>query len=305
MFTVPRCLVWALASLAAAARNAVSPNTYCAGAKHQRVTSGKPTFSVPAEIVDVGTRLFGARELESLIRGTKAMTFSWALGNTTIYSLRGDHTEFCSAVLSYNFRSDIAAGSTVVDVGANIGDTSIQIHQLNPRARIVALEPVPTSYFYLRWNLLANHVPVLSESDFTGDSGLLEGGVLPLHAGATADGRNIAMVYGQRYSKNARVQNGPTSQVSANVTSYELPKLLKALGAREKAIPLLKVDCEGCEFEVLPQMQRAGALDFVERIVGEIHAPPTHGGPCSKISKLMHLGGVRSNLPIFSILREP
>ena len=122
----------------------------------------------------MGTRLFGTAGLEGLLRQTKATTFSWALGNATLYSQRRDRTEFCTAVQDYSFAGGLPAGAPIVDVGANIGDTAIQLHQLNPKAFIVALEPVPSSYLFLRWNLLSNQVPRLRESDMF----LRPGGVL-------------------------------------------------------------------------------------------------------------------------------
>ena len=69
--------------------------------------------------------------------------------------------------------------------------------------------------------------------------------------------------------KNAMMAMGPAAGAEA-VGSYDILKLLKPLG---RHIPLLKIDCEGCEFEVLPRLQEAGVLSGVDRIVGEIHAP--------------------------------
>ena len=259
----------AMAAVFTAVAAAATPASHCVP-----YVQSRPSYSsVPTEIRDVGMRLFGTQQLKALLRRTKATTFSWAQGNTTLYSQRSDHTEFCTGVHNYNFSGGIAAGATVIDLGANIGDTSIQLHKLNPTANIVALEPVPITYFYLRWNLMVNKVPLLRKGYFNGHTG----GVLPLHAGATADGRNIAMDFNAAYSKNAKEIVGSAAPGFANASSYNIPTLLKVLGAR-RHIPLLKIDCEGCEFEVLPQLEGAGVLDHVDRIVGEIHAPWTRGG---------------------------
>ena len=48
-----------------------------------------------------------------------------------------------------------------IDVGANIGFFTIALSRLLPRAVVVALEPSPTTFFYLRWNLWLNRVPLL------------------------------------------------------------------------------------------------------------------------------------------------
>jgi len=129
-----------------------------------------------------------------------------------------------------------------------------------------AQEPAARTYVYLCWNLALNGVPVLDEGAFR------EGraGVLPLHAGATANGRNVSIAMDPRYSKNAQTvdTSGPGHRV---VRTVALPAYLAGLGA---AAPLavLKLDCEGCEFEVLPELERSGVLARAGRVVGELHA---------------------------------
>jgi FkbM family methyltransferase len=55
------------------------------------------------------------------------------------------------------------SGSTFVDVGANIGTTTVTALRQHGFAHAVALEPAPSNFFLLRLNLVANEV----ESDVT------------------------------------------------------------------------------------------------------------------------------------------
>ena len=80
----------------------------------------------------------------------------------------------------------------VVDIGCNIGDFSISAWKQNPRLHILCLEPMPVTYAFLIWNLLANGVPHLAPNAF-GVAGAA-GGVLPLRAAVTADGRYYAQI---------------------------------------------------------------------------------------------------------------
>lgn len=244
---------------------------FCLHTQSQR----RVDLEVPPSVRALGVSLFGTQKLGALLRQSRANTFTWAHGNVTLYALQRDHTEFCTG-LSYDFRGGIAPGATVLDIGGNIGDTAIQMNALNPRANIIALEPVPISFFFLRWNLEANRVPLLQRSDFEGAAdgeSHPRGGVLPLHAGATADGRNISLNVNTRFTKNARaVEPGRADQSAFHSTTWEIPKLLDTFRIRER-LPLLKIDCEGCEAEVLPALQSSGAIERVDRIVGEVHAP--------------------------------
>ena len=76
-------------------------------------------------------------------------------------------------------------GRIIVDVGCNLGDFSIAAWQHNPDLHILCLEPMPVTYLYLRWNLHANGVALLTPAKF-GAPGQ-PGGVLALQAAATAD----------------------------------------------------------------------------------------------------------------------
>ena len=172
----------------------------------------------------------------------------------------------------------------VVDVGCNLGDFSIAAWKQNPRLHILCLEPMPVTYVFLRWNLLANRVPLLSAQSF-GAPHARRGGVLALQSAVTADGREVVVEYSPLMSgfgvTSASAERGvlgsfvlpaTRSGVHANTTratvgSLELDRFLKARGVRR--LRMLKMDCEGCEHEVIPRMR--DLLRRTATFTGELH----------------------------------
>ena len=148
----------------------------------------------------------------------------------------------------------LPSGAIALDIGANIGDTALQLHLLSPGLRIISLEPVPITFWYMFWNLHANGVPVFSHLDeFISSHG---GGVLALNSGATADGRNLSMAVNLRRTKSSAVvshgshlsrlnsqaaiaHDGIWRQVT--VATHSLTTLLKSLGLANVPLSLLKV----------------------------------------------------------------
>ena len=121
--------------------------------------------------------------------------------------------------------------------------------------------------------------------------------MLALLGGASSDGRNLTFVWSRARSKGAmalpdaqagygvrakalvaaqkeltlfqrRAQGARTLQVP----TWRLSSLLNTLGVHGP-LPVLKIDCELCEYEVLPELRASGVLNRTERIIGELHPP--------------------------------
>ena len=195
------------------------------------------------------------------------------------------------------------AASVVVDCGANIGSFAIAAWLTNRDTRVVALEPMPVTYIFLRWNLLLNHVPTLGVSAGSPLPSLssplpTQAGVLPLLAPATADGRPVSLEYSPTVSQNgitdASFQHGTlpknsdydvqspgdsnyirqanTFRRTRRVASVDLAAWLQ-----ERRVPyrtplcFLKLDCEGCEHEVVPRLNRTSVLKKARHVAAEVH----------------------------------
>jgi len=140
----------------------------------------------------------------------------------------------------------------VIDIGANIGIFSIYLAKRFPLTKIYAFEPLPTSFHFLCKNLEENQVL----------------NVVPIPLAITADRRRMHL-YGAKDNlggANSYVYSANTSYEIAEVSSITLDDIFKLLDLN--AIKMLKIDCEGGEYEILPN---AKCLKSIEYLVGEFH----------------------------------
>ena len=118
----------------------------------------------------------------------------------------------------------------VVDIGANLGDSPIYF-ALNNAKKVIALEPYPYSYNIALKNIKANN---------------LEDNVILLNAGYGQDGT---------IKINPDFKNDTGSDLKSfddgvNINTYSLKTLLSDYHI-DKAV--LKMDCEGCEYNLLKE----------------------------------------------------
>lgn len=144
----------------------------------------------------------------------------------------------------------LAAGAVVVDIGAHVGGPSIYLAKRFPKARIIALEPSAANFARLQRNIAANKVH----------------NVIAVHSAVTGDGRDVLL------AGNPALATGGYSILKTDtqreiVPSLALADIFRLYGIDR--IALLKVDCEGAEYEIL---EAAGdLLARVELLVGEFH----------------------------------
>lgn len=147
--------------------------------------------------------------------------FKGALNNGDVASIFGD---IC-------YKADVN-GKTVIDIGANIGDTAIYFC-LNNAERVVAIEPFPYSYKYAKFNVIANNMIDKIEI---------------LNAG-----------YGKDSEVNIKDKKSTASdiiEISDNgkkINTYSLGTLINMCALNNKDDLILKMDCEGCEYNLLDE----------------------------------------------------
>jgi len=149
----------------------------------------------------------------------------------------------------------IQDGWIVVDIGAAIGDFSIYAAYGNPHAVIYAYEPLPGSYQLLLKNLRLNGIE----------------NVLPFQEAVWSHSGDLLLDLSAR--EPLKVTSGKISAVYVKTECVTVPSLsLKDLLIREKIdkINLLKLDCEGAEYEILMKTP-SDVLKRIERIVMEYH----------------------------------
>jgi len=158
----------------------------------------------------------------------------------------------------------------MLDIGSNIGTQAIMAAKFHHRSQVIALEPSPASYFYLRWNMHLNGVRLLKESEVSKDG---PSGILALNTAATRDGRTVSLQFPEDFDSEQVTTSflQHRRMIHVDVQSTTLPILLNKY--RINTINVFKIDCEGCEHEVLPAIADRYICDRkrLQRIEGELH----------------------------------
>ena len=166
--------------------------------------------------------------------------------NGAVYGVFADH--------EYNFLSPFE-GSTVIDVGANIGDSALYFI-CSGADNVIALEPYPFSYKMAGYNLQSNNV---NERVMLLNSGYGHNEVVNV---------TKSQANGSKPLKN----NGDSTSESMEVPTYSLKELLSL--SNGDGTLLLKMDCEGCEYNLMHEDSEV--LSRFSRIIIEYHYGPQH-----------------------------
>lgn len=288
-----RLLVLALVASAAAlrvrdAQLGVDPQK-CPGA-------GGGHAEVPAQLWDLGVKLLGSKEKLTALAAATHPPCSIKIGGFDVQfvmpaddewgvkGLEKEHGEGGGDV--YGMRRMSETG-VMVDIGANIGDTAILAAKLRPKMQVIAFEPVPPTYFYMLWNMHLNNVAPLSAEDL-GKPG--KAGVLALNE-VVGDGHTDMKVKWPEPSEGSLTWSATThDKFRGNfsnekmVHSEDLPKLLKQHDVT--SVDFLKLDCEGCEYFVVPMLHDLVAdKDKLKHLALEAHPgiiEGTNDGPMRK-----------------------
>merc|ERR1719198_1329399 len=136
----------------------------------------------------------------------------------------------------------------MIDVGGNYGMVSIAAYKkYENHLRVISVEPIPTTFFFLKWNLFINGVPDVEESTLGQKSA--PPGVFALNRGADAsDGEDLHFCYDPKSSMNSRVCGCKQGEEHCLVVPRVTVDSLADMFGNEESIAMVKMDCEGCEF---------------------------------------------------------
>jgi FkbM family methyltransferase len=145
-------------------------------------------------------------------------------------------------------------GDIVVDIGAHVGMFSIFVAKRYPFVKVYAFEPIRSNFEHLRQNLARNDVA----------------NVEAFNLALTQDGRELRM--GGLLDKNSGGMTAHSRTLSEpKETDYVVRSTtLKSVFDEHEiaACKLLKIDCEGSEYEILMNFPY---LDRIEHLRGEFH----------------------------------
>lgn len=142
----------------------------------------------------------------------------------------------------------------VVDVGAFIGDSALYFAKEGAK-QVIAFEPIPELHALACKNVKKNNCTHRVEV------------------------RNCAVSdkYGTETLNVNPYWPGVSSQVQKNKLTYASSvksEPLDAIIAELNDVALLKMDCEGMEYVLIPYAHKENALSHVEQICLEVHGPP-------------------------------
>lgn len=238
-----------------------------------------------------GIRLLGEQGLVEFLGRCVSLRSTFASHAVTIWGDGLDAIGHRGAVKEqandvYNLKKccfGLGNNAWIADFGSNLGATAVHMRILAPRSRIVAVEPSPWNYILLRLNFVQN---------FPRD--VLDGRTTPMQGGLAP---SFGMMHGSHFFGNAWAsrrddifQNGsfikgsPSDwalRASTEVGRFEAPLMTLPWILSTLKVPrfdLMKLDCEGCEWEVVLDGIVGGYWsNVVGRMIGELHALCQHG----------------------------
>jgi FkbM family methyltransferase len=144
---------------------------------------------------------------------------------------------------------EIKAGDTVIDIGGNIGAFVLFAAGRAPNVKIYSYEPFPANAEYLRRNIAASKLEnvFVAEKAVAGDPG------------------RRSLRVDDSWVRHSLGENGPEGGgLTVNCTS--LDDIIKEV----KHCDLLKIDCEGGEYEIFYRCQPE-TLRSIDKVICEYH----------------------------------
>ena len=121
----------------------------------------------------------------------------------------------------------------VLDVGANIGDSSIYF-AINGAKRVISIEPFPYTYSYLERNIRIN-------------SNEIGGRILAINAGISDENKVVRLGDDYTSGVGSTLLGESSGKGNVEIPVYTLEYVTNKYNLFENII--LKMDCEGCEYE--------------------------------------------------------
>ncbi len=198
-----------------------------------------------------------------------------------LFPMEGNYCYKFSTIRNFLELTQQPPVSRIVDVGANIGDISLLMHEYFPAARIFGFEAVP-EYLELARQRTAHvreialfHRAVTCQHLFRDDLGTCsrdtreELRILKGQPSAGPGWLGGSMVVAADHELANRPEGVPGfEQLNIAVEPITLAEILTLTGVRE--LDLLKMDCEGCEHSAIGGAPTE-VLQRIRFIVGEYH----------------------------------
>jgi FkbM family methyltransferase len=177
----------------------------------------------------------------------------------------------------------LSGDGVVVDVGANVGFTSIFLASLNPRLRVEGFEPLKLNYEKALRNVAVN--PGMEQRVRLFNYGLFsEDGSQTITSPVGHRGMS-SIVFDRRESADTQVQ-------VESVSMRRGSDVLREVGERNPGCRIaMKVDCEGSEYAIFQDLVDSGALSAVDFVVMEWHRLSNRPAAVDSLRELLLANG--------------
>ena len=210
--------------------------------------------------------LNGMNNVDLYLRGeTVILNF---LGRTLMFDGALEDGDLSGVFFLEQYAQIKPAGKVVIDIGANIGDSAIYFAS-RLADRVIGLEPFPQTYELAKHNV---HINNLDET------------ITILNLAIASDERIVFVDSDAKDTAGKTPLKTIYSPSDKNWTSVPTITLDKLFDLYKLSEAILKIDCEGCEFEVIPTLNSEISAK-IPCIIMEYHADPN-----SIIEKLQSLG---------------
>lgn len=248
-------------------------NTLRALEEHSGEKACQPTFDSALGLDGLPklAQSLGLPDAQSLINSSRVRRFrlganvikrSSKLISITLYSHREDKMIDLLEKEAFRDVYDLASRTTegdLLDIGGHIGLTSLLFHKRHPDAQIYVFEPAPLSFFYLALNVIKNSAKPSKLKLF--------------NRALSADGRGFLLEYSPDDTLSSRRASfghswGGAAKQYHMVQAVSMLQLKACLPLQQ--VGLVKLDCEGCEFDIVPSDQLFFS-NSSRRLIGEFH----------------------------------
>ena len=204
---------------------------------------------------------FSSMHLISNIPKNEQVEYDTEKNNVTIYSknqfynnkiiFQGglDNGDIVNTFFKKDYGKIIVNEKTVLDIGANIGDTGI-FYALNGAKKVIGIEPFPKNFDYAQKNIQINN---------------LDSVITLLQAGCSSKKEIIKIDPDYQSNIESEVKNFKTGidvpmiTIQDIINKYEIPKS-----------SVLKIDCEGCEYDIIENISFE-TISYFSNIQMEYH----------------------------------
>uniref|UniRef100_A0A7S2XQ02 tRNA(Phe) (4-demethylwyosine(37)-C(7)) aminocarboxypropyltransferase n=1 Tax=Attheya septentrionalis TaxID=420275 RepID=A0A7S2XQ02_9STRA len=267
--------------------------TLSTGSHSEADTLQSSVFVFPLSLKSLGDALIGPTNMARAIAEAHEVILLNVLSEKVLLTSHKDDDsiprlkwEFSDGG-GYKFSEEIKSGSStpplVLDVGGNLGFTSIAMAKFHKDAQIIIFEPNPYTYIYLRWNIYLNNIHVLTTEELELRPSLP--GIYPVFGGLAGGDKPFVMTSMPAGFPEKSQTHKPQYEesVDGGVPIYSLSHFMKSHDLMERGIDIVKIDCECCEYVLIPTNKDFFASrTHVKSLIGELH-PFARCGPFLKL----------------------